>query len=61
MLFATACLLGGRNGKDVGMKSKPAQTDAKETEKEVRKVQLRQMELEFHDWYTLYYFQSVGW
>ena len=30
MLFATACLLGGRNGKDVGMKSKPAQTDAKE-------------------------------
>ena len=50
MLFATACLLGGRNGKDVGMKSKPAQTDAKETEKEVRKVQLRQMELEFRDW-----------
>ena len=47
MLFATDCLRGGRNGKGVGMKSKPAQTDAKETEKAIRKVQMRQTKLEF--------------
>ena len=39
VLFAIECSRGGRNGKDVGTKFKPAQIDVKTTEKEAKETQ----------------------
>ena len=43
VFLATVYSLGERNGKDVGMKSKPAPIGVKVIEKETRKIQEQQM------------------
>ena len=50
MLFATVYSLGERNGKDVGIKYKPAPIGVKVIEKEIRKTtEIQMITLRIHN------------